>query len=290
MLNLSSGRSKKDRISFYTSYNGATAIRKENGEIAIEFGKQNISLMKALCVLVGIFCTLSLIKVYVLIPLIESKTIGVIWYLIPIFVYSFLLIFSIISVRKKGGKEFLKNHGAEHMVLAAYKKFKKVPTIEETRQFCRISPNCGTTIYSAFITSQLIGFIVYIATGYKLSEILLFLIPLFFNSVFPLNFIGKLCQFLTTTKPEDSNIELAISALSALESRENLVNVVSNTINNLNFTSNHFSQSNYDEEISDDKWHCVGDCQYFSDFPTCPGENNIDNKSENNCPYYSSEI
>lgn len=95
---------------------------------------------------------------------------------------------------------------------------------------------------------------------------------------------------MTTTKPEDSNIELAISALSALESRENLVNVVSNTISNLNFTSNHFSQSNYDEEISDDKWHCIGDCQCYGNYFGCPGEKNIDNSSEELCPYYSPEI
>lgn len=79
MLNLSSGRSEKDRISFYTTNNGATAIRKENGEIAIEFGKNNISLIKASCVLIGIFCTLSIIKAYVLIPLIEKKGFGVGW-------------------------------------------------------------------------------------------------------------------------------------------------------------------------------------------------------------------
>ena len=39
MLKLSSGKSEKDRISFYTSDNGATAIRNQNGEITIEYGK-----------------------------------------------------------------------------------------------------------------------------------------------------------------------------------------------------------------------------------------------------------
>lgn len=294
MLNLSNGRSEKDRISFYTSDNGATAIRKENGEIDIEFGKPNIPLIKALFVLIGIFCTHSLIKAYVLIPLIEKQTLGLIWYLIPMFVYTFFLIFAIIVVRKQGGTEFLKNHGAEHMIVAAYKKFKKIPTIEETKTFSRISSNCGINIYSAFITSQLIGFVVYITMGYKISEILLFIIPLFFSTTFPFNLIGKLGQFFTTAKPEDSNIELGIAALSALENRENLADIFCNNIDDiqdkLEFSTKQFSKLKHDAKIADDKWHCNGDCQYFDYFPKCPGENNIDNSSENNCPYYSPQI
>ncbi len=40
----------------------------------------------------------------------------------------------------------------------------------------------------------------------------------------------------------------------------------------------------------DNKWHCNGDCQHFGDFLGCPGEQNIDSDSENNCPYYSPEM
>ncbi len=75
MLKLSSGKSEKDRISFYTSYNGATAIRNKNGEITIEYGKKNVSVLKAIAVLLGIFGTLSLVKAFVLIPLIYNKII-----------------------------------------------------------------------------------------------------------------------------------------------------------------------------------------------------------------------
>lgn len=38
------------------------------------------------------------------------------------------------------------------------------------------------------------------------------------------------------------------------------------------------------------KWHCNGDCQSFGDFLGCPGEKNIDNDSEYNCPYYLPEM
>ena len=233
MLKLSSGKSEKDRISFYTSDNGATAIRNSNGEITFEYGKKNVSVMKALAILLGIFGTLSLVKAFVLIPLIKNNTIGTVWYLIPTFFYSFLAVISIIAVRKTGGEELLRNHGAEHMVFSAYKKLKRVPTVEEAKHFSRINRACGITVYSAFITTQLIGFVVYIHTSYIIPEILLFLIPLFFQTIFPFNFIGKVAQFFTTSRPKKRNIELAIAALSALERRELLGNMLSDVIGNI---------------------------------------------------------
>lgn len=232
MLKLSSGKSEKDRISFYTSENGATAIRGEDGTIDIKLGKENVDLAKALTVIFVIFGTLSLIKAYIIMPLIKNATIAVGWYFIPTAVYVFLTIVSIIVVRKTGGKELLKNHGAEHMVFTAYKKLKRVPTIEEAKRFSRINKACGVTIYSAFITAQIIGFVVYIKTGFVISELILFMVPLLFQTVFPLNLLGKLAQFFTTTKPEDKNIELAIAAVSALETRQQLKDMVSEIVKN----------------------------------------------------------
>ncbi len=127
----------------------------------------------------------------------------------------------------------LRNHGAEHKVFSAYKKLGRIPTVEEANHFSRINKACGVTIYSAFITAQLIGFIVYIHTSYIIPEILLFLIPLFFQTIFPFNFIGKLAQFFTTSKPQKRNIELAIAALSALERRELLGDMLSDAFSNI---------------------------------------------------------
>jgi uncharacterized protein YqhQ len=233
MLNLSGGKSEKTRISFYTHDNGATAIRNKNGFITIEFGKDNKSFRKNYNTLIGIFSISSLVKALVLIPLIEKNIIESVWYLIPMFFYSLLAILSIIIVRKNGGKEFLRNHGAEHKVFAAYKSLGRIPTIQEANKFSRINKACGITIYSAFITSQLIGYFVYIHNNYIISEIILFLIPLFFQTVFPFNFIGKIAQFFTTSKPQNQNIELAISALSALERREFLEDILSDPFSNI---------------------------------------------------------
>jgi len=43
----------------------------------------------------------------------------------------------------------------------------------------------------------------------------------FLHRYFPFNLIGLLIQFITTKKPNDSNIELAIVAISTLENQEN---------------------------------------------------------------------
>lgn len=220
MLKLSSGHSEKDRISFYSCDNCATAILCENGKINVEFSKKNVSTNKYILTFLGIFGILSFFKALVLIPLIKFNTIKKIWYLVPAFYYCVITLLGIIDIRKNGGQELLRNHGAEHKVFAAYKKLGRIPTFKEANKFSRINNSCGITIFSAFITSQILGFIVYINTSFIIPEILLFLIPLFFQKAFPFNFIGKIGQFFTTSKPQKQNIELAIVALSELERRE----------------------------------------------------------------------
>lgn len=232
MLKLNGGRSQKDRITFCTKESAATAIRCEDGTIDVEFAKADEDMMKAITALFAIFGTLSLIKAYILIPLIKSGIAITGVYFIPTFVYLLLTIISVIVIRKKEGKEeLLKNHGAEHKVFTAYNKLRRVPTIEEAKRFSRINKACGATIYSAFITAQIIGFIIYINTGVVISEIILFIVPLLFQTVFPFNLIGKLVQFFTTSKPEDKNIELAIAAISALEEKQKIKDRILQIVN-----------------------------------------------------------
>lgn len=229
MLKIISGRSEKNRITFSTKDSCATAIRKENGEIDFEFKKEDTTFSKALFELLIILGVPSLLKAFVLVPLIESNTISVGWYLTSLAFYSLLAVLCVIVV-SKGPEELLKNHGAEHKVFSAYNKLKRIPTVEEAQKFSRIHKSCGVTIYSAFITSQLIGFIVYINTGFKISEIVLLLVPLIFSSFFPFNIIGKLAQFFTTSNPKRHNIELAIAAISALEEHESNRKLVTDCI------------------------------------------------------------
>lgn len=226
MLKLISGYSEKDRIIFSTRKSTMTAIRREDGTIGIEFGQKRTPLTNVEIIFGIIFYTIPLAKAFIVNPLIKSAMIGSIYYLISIFLYLMLVIFNIIYLRIKGGKEVLKNHAAEHMVFSAYNKLKRVPTIEETRNFSRISKSCGITIYSALIATQIIGFFVYINTGYMISELVLFISSMLVKTMFPFNLLGELAQLFTTSKPEDKNIELAIEAVSMLEKREKISQIV----------------------------------------------------------------
>ena len=232
MVNVSSGNSEVDRITFYDSQIGATAIQHSDGEIEIKYEKKNVTLQQVLIVL-GLFLFISLFKVFGIMTFIDNETSMVYLYLLPALFYFLLPVIAIKKVRKKGNENLLRNHGAEHMVSSAYKKLKRVPSIEEAKRFSRINRNCGVTLFSAFFTAQLIGFIVYKYADYQISEWILFLVPLFFRTFFPFNTLGKLAQFWTTSKPNDANINLAITAMSALERRYLLENLINSFVNEL---------------------------------------------------------
>lgn len=232
MVNVSSGKSEVDRITFYDSQIGATAIQHSDGEIEIKYEKKDVTLQQVLIVL-GLFLFISLFKVFGIMTFIDNETSMVYLYLLPALFYFLLPVIAIKKVRKKGNENLLRNHGAEHMVFSAYKKLKRVPSIEEAKRFSRINRNCGVTLFSAFFTAQLIGFIVYKYADYQISEWILFLVPLFFGNFFPFNTLGKLAQFWTTSKPNDANINLAITAMSALERRYLLENLINSFVNEL---------------------------------------------------------
>lgn len=229
MLKLSSGKSDVDRITFYDSKYGATAIRKDDGEIKIEYETNNVTISQILIVF-GLFLGISLFKAFAIMPFIDNQSNMVYLYLIPAVIY-FLLMLAVIKGMREKGNEILRNHGAEHMVFSAYKKLKRIPTIEETKKFSRINKNCGIWIFSAFITAQLIGFGAYKFANYQIPEWILYVVPLLIGSYFPFNVMGKIAQFWTTSKPNDQNIELAISALCALEKR-NLISDLANSLVN----------------------------------------------------------
>lgn len=233
MMNLISGLSGKDRISFATPNRAITAIRKSNGTIEmVENRKLNMT-DKFSTTLSIIYILLCAIKVYGFIPWIEKGIIAKWCYLIPtVYLFVFVII-SILRFMLINGQEALRNHGAEHKVYKAYKKLKRIPTIEEANKFSRINRYCVIAKTSAFIMSQLIGFVLYTYVGYRVSEILLYIVPLFLANVFPFYLLGNLAQFFTTLEPEERNMELAISAITELNRRENvkerILEIVRNT-------------------------------------------------------------
>lgn len=86
MLKLSSGKSDVDRITFYDSKYGATAIRKYDGEIKIEYETKNVTISQILVVF-GLFLGISLFKAFAIMPFIDSQSNMVYLYLIPAVIY-----------------------------------------------------------------------------------------------------------------------------------------------------------------------------------------------------------
>ena len=217
MIPITSGKSEKDRITYYSGSDGISAIKEEDGTITLKHVEENVAFKKALIVFLVFFVILSIIKVLFIVPAIKNNSIGIIWYFIPTFFYVILSIWSIYNCRKNLGINGIKNHGAEHKVNLAYLKLKRVPNIDEAKSFSRINKACGIIIFSSFIISQLICFIIFIISGYYIiPEIVLFILTIFLQTCFPFNLLGKLAQFFTTSEPEEENLELAISSLSKL--------------------------------------------------------------------------
>lgn len=212
MFTLSSARSEKDRISFFSKNIGITAMRDEKGDIIFMKSEEDLKGI-VFFIIFAIICTS--IKRCIIIPLIEKEILNTNWYMISLVIYFIFTIISVIVIRSEG-EELRKNHGAEHMVCSAYRKLKKVPSLKETKRFSRISKSCGVSLYSAAITAEIIGFIVFKYIGYQIPEIILLSIPIFLKKFFPFNLIGKFIQLFTTAKPDNSNIILALSALNEL--------------------------------------------------------------------------
>lgn len=220
---IAQAQSEKDRISFSKLDNvTSTAIRRPNNEIEVIIEPTNqitensdpVLIFLGILYIIALF-GMTIFKGYFLIPKITAGIIDSIYYLLPVAVLTIVLIINL-AANFGGQIELKKNHGAEHMTCAAYSKLKRIPTIAEVKNYSRICRLCGSTLFGALITGQLIGFLLYI-NGIILPEKIIFIIPFVLRSVFPFNLLGKLIQLYTTKRPDDSNIELAIAALDALE-------------------------------------------------------------------------
>lgn len=120
---------------------------------------------------------------------------------------------------KKNTKRF---HGAEHMVINAYKKLQRVPSISEICHYSRFNKDCGTNvaIFTVIICIAILHCIFFIPDRhywllvvclYNLSYLLLWQLNL-------LNFF----QVVVTETPTQRELEVAIEELKAwLEYEQN---------------------------------------------------------------------
>lgn len=148
----------------------------------------------------------------------QNLILGMRFFLIGVVLIT-LAIFISINIIEKNKKEWRRFHSAEHMVLNAYKKLKRVPSLSEISQFSRFNNVCGTNIYTQIIINFSLMFICTFISNpfYELIGMLLVnaLVPNLVQNGF-LNFLQK----FTTMSPTDKHLIVAIEGLTVLLKNE----------------------------------------------------------------------
>lgn len=130
--------------------------------------------------------------------------------------YAFMLLSTFVIrtyIERKKEKNAYKFHSAEHMVLNAYRKLKRVPSLEEIRQYSRFSNSCGTNVTTQMVMNFTLMFLctficnpLYRCIGMlSVNIIVLILLQCGF-----LNFLQK----YTTITPTDKELSVAIEGMN----------------------------------------------------------------------------
>lgn len=227
-LKIDSAHSMDNGIQFYSKHHkGYVAISTvdELGNINTEWttirkykkekNKDNkIANMKKL--LMFILCVLPFVTIFTLLlewAMSKDSMLAMRFFLIG---YAFMLLGGFILttyIKSKKEKNFCKFHSAEHMVLNAYRKLKRVPSIEEIHEYSRFSNSCGTNgttqIFISFTLMFLCTFIhnpLYRVIGMlAVNVIVLVLLKCGF-----LNFL----QNFTTAPPTQKELVVAIAGMN----------------------------------------------------------------------------
>ena len=128
--------------------------------------------------------------------------------------FMLLSIFAIYNfIERRTKKNTYKFHSAEHMVINAYEKLKRVPTIEEIREYSRFDNSCGTNATTQIVMSFTLMFLctfisnpLYMTIGMlSVNIVVIILLQCGF-----LNFLQK----YTTIVPTDKELSVAIAGMN----------------------------------------------------------------------------
>ena len=153
-----------------------------------------------------------------------NYTLGALYYSFMVSKYLYVCIQKSFKMKILNGqeKEEARYHSAEHMVLNAYRKLGKVPSLEEIKTFSRFSEYCGTRI----IASRIIEFVpisLAIAFSDKINIIvyvLIFIISWILGKEMLKKDFIKVEQILFTEPPTDLELKVAIKGLETLLNEE----------------------------------------------------------------------
>lgn len=164
----------------------------------------HISLILFLAISLGFFCF------YCPGPVFPIR----IWITLKLFAYTSMFIADVYTVLLKDSTKTFKFHSAEHMIINAYRRLHRVPTMEELKTFSRFTTDCGTSIYAKRIFTF---FLMFITTAIPNLWIALSSVPLAFIITYFLAKHGGLnfFQIFVTRTPTDSELNVAIEGLKA---------------------------------------------------------------------------
>lgn len=135
--------------------------------------------------------------------------------------YLYTVLYNIYDVKYKC-KSLGRFHGAEHMVINAYNKLNRIPTLNELKKSSRFSNRCGSNKINGIII--IFAFISFagpflIRMGVIKYLIIMTLIPII---IAVLSYIGamNIFQVFFTNKPNDVELQVALEGLKKYEDLE----------------------------------------------------------------------
>lgn len=113
-------------------------------------------------------------------------------------------------------------HSAEHMAIAAYKKYQRIPTIEEVKKSSRLDKDCGSRLVIDPIMFWILLAMIMCSCAF-ISPIVYFtlaaILIIFVVIEKKYNFL-RAFQFLVSNKPTDKELEVAIAGIKMFEEME----------------------------------------------------------------------
>lgn len=116
-------------------------------------------------------------------------------------------------IERKKTKNAYKFHSAEHMVLNAYRKLKRVPNIEEIRQYSRFSNSCGTNTTTQMVMKFTLMFLCTFIRNPLYSFIGMLSVNIIVLILLRCGFLNFLQKF-TTIIPTDEELNVAIAGMN----------------------------------------------------------------------------
>ena len=130
--------------------------------------------------------------------------------------YAFMLLgmFVITTfIERKKEKNAYKFHSAEHMVLNAYRKLKRVPSLEEIREYSRFSNSCGTNATTQMVMNFTLMFLCTFISNMLYSIIGMLSADIIVLILLKCGFLNFLQKY-TTIIPTDKELSVAIAGMN----------------------------------------------------------------------------